>query len=114
MSLDTILGRRPDETLEDAANRVVDELLAARAGRDTMQAVMRGTEAKAEALAAECNAAQAAMAADCQAALDKAAAVVAELQAEVAQMKAARRAIFTTDACSFRWTRGRAGEDDGR
>ena len=98
MSLDTILGRRPDETLEDAANRVVDELLAARASRDTMHAVMLGAERKAEALAADCNAAQVAMAADCQAALDKAAAVVAGLRAEVAQMTAARRAIFTTDA----------------
>lgn len=79
MSLDTILGRRPDETIEDAANRVVDELLAARASRDTMRAVMLGSERKADGLAADCNAAQEKMAADCQAALDKAAAVVARL-----------------------------------
>ena len=79
MSLDAILGRRPDESLEDAANRVVDELLAARARNDTMRAVMLGSERKADAIAAECNAAQVAMAADCQAALDGAAAVVAGL-----------------------------------
>ena len=81
MSLDAILGRRPDETIEAAANRVVDELLAARASRDTMRAVMTGAERKAEALAADCNAAQVAMAADCQAKLDGAAAVVARLTA---------------------------------
>jgi len=89
MSLDTILGRRPDESLEAAANRVVDELLAARARNDTMRAVMLGAERKADRIAAERNAAQAQMAADCQAALDKAAAVVAELRAEVARLKAA-------------------------
>lgn len=83
MSLDTILGRRPDESLEAAANRVVDELLAARASRDTMRAVTLGAERKADALAADCNAAQEKMAADCQAALDKAAAVVAALRAEL-------------------------------
>ena len=98
MSLDTILGRRPDESLEAAANRVVDELLAARAARDTMKAVMLGAERKADALVADCNAAQAQMADDCQAALERARAVNEELRAEVAQMKAARRAIFTADA----------------